>query len=591
MKYDDGMGGINIPEVIALLRDTGNDTHRIEAKAAQDGLPKSIDETLSAFANMPEGGLILLGLRENQGLFDSVGVWDATAAQAGLAAKARKRIVPPMQLGAVDIVEFEGAQVVAAVVPPQASDLRPFRVGSNGAAFIRSGDGDYELSDNEIALLVNQRGQPVHERAAIDGADVEADLDPDLVQKYLAEELRNSPRLRAMSRDQQLIRTNVVDGDSGRPTLAAVYAMGIHPQQFLPTLTVKTHVAPPSGSSPRTRMINPREFNGPVPDLLEQSLEWVIDNSMSRVEFDDGHGRNIAELPPVAIREVLANALVHRDLSAPSQAMFVQAVKIPGGLVVSNPGGLWGVTESQLGSTSPRTRNPILYRMCSAITTTAGHRVVEARATGIPEIRRALAEADLPGPRFRDGVIRFQAELSNASLLSREDRAWLLDLPGGDSLTVAQRHALVAMKNGQTMTNSSYRAEFPMDSVDARRDLQQLVSYGLVVTEGERGGAGYRLSPTMAEPHSDELTREVPAHAHTAGTARGTVRLGAAQKEERVIAALSASSTPLSKADLQQRSGLTPGQLNPTLTQLRDGGRIRFTEPTRSKHQRYRLMD
>jgi ATP-dependent DNA helicase RecG len=588
-----GMSIIDVSQTIALLRDTGSDTHRIEAKAGKTAMPDTIDETLSAFANMPEGGLIILGLQENGGSFDPVGVWDAKEAQDGLAAKARNRIVPPMQLGAVDVVEFEDVQLVTAVVPPQASDHRPFRVGRNGPAYIRSGDGDYELSGQEILLLMGQRGQPTHELAVMEAADVDRDLDPDLIQQYLAEETRNSPRLQAMSREEQLIRTNVVDSASGRPTIAAVYALGVHPQQFLPTLTVKTHAVPPEGAADRTRMINPREFNGPVPDLLEQALAWVMDNSVSRVDFEEGRGRNVPEFPPVAIREVLANALVHRDLSVPARSMFVQAVKIPGGLVVTNPGGLWGVTESQLGTTSPRTRNPVLYRMCSAITTTAGHRVIEARATGIPEIRRALAEADLPGPRFTDRVISFHAKLSNASLLSKEDREWLLGLPGGSSLTVAQRHALVAMRNDETVTNRSYRAEFPMDSVDARRELQQLVSFGLAVAEGGRGGAVYRLASSVGQGALPGETVKLPTHRpaamHASSDSRPP-RLSGVEKTRRVIDILQASSRPLSRVEIRQGSGLTAGQLNPTLTELREQGVVEFTEPAQSRHQRYRLV-
>lgn len=77
-----------------------------------------------------------------------------------------------------------------------------FRVSRNGPAYLRSGNGDYELSDNEIQPLINQRGQPVHERSPVKGADLDRDLDADLVQQYLSEEVRNNPRLRALAREQ-----------------------------------------------------------------------------------------------------------------------------------------------------------------------------------------------------------------------------------------------------------------------------------------------------------------------------------------------------------------------------------------------------
>lgn len=60
------MQPVNIPETVARLRESGNDTFNVEVKAAASAMPKDIDETLSAFANMPEGGLILLGLSEGR---------------------------------------------------------------------------------------------------------------------------------------------------------------------------------------------------------------------------------------------------------------------------------------------------------------------------------------------------------------------------------------------------------------------------------------------------------------------------------------------------------------------------------------------
>lgn len=143
------MSIIDIPELIALLRDTQNNTWNVEAKEASHQMPESIDETLCAFANMPDGGTLILGVAENDGAFDVTGVWDPKAAQSALASKARERITPPLQLGAVEATIVEGKPVVAAVVPPQPSEHRPFRVGKFGKAYIRSGDGDYYLSPQE----------------------------------------------------------------------------------------------------------------------------------------------------------------------------------------------------------------------------------------------------------------------------------------------------------------------------------------------------------------------------------------------------------------------------------------------------------
>lgn len=54
----------DLREMIAELRSAGGDCADIEVKSAAGGLPQSLTSTLSALANLPGGGTIILGLDE-----------------------------------------------------------------------------------------------------------------------------------------------------------------------------------------------------------------------------------------------------------------------------------------------------------------------------------------------------------------------------------------------------------------------------------------------------------------------------------------------------------------------------------------------
>jgi ATP-dependent DNA helicase RecG len=85
-------------------------------------------------------------------------------------------------------------------------------------------------------------------------------------------------------------------------------------------------------------------------------------------------------------------------------------------LVVSNPGGLYGITVDRLGRDAVTSaRNARLVAISQHVRTPDGGRVIEALATGLPVVTRALADAGLPRPHFIDAGIRFTVILHRAS--------------------------------------------------------------------------------------------------------------------------------------------------------------------------------
>ena len=55
-------------------------------------------ETLCAFANMPDGGTIILGVDEGNGRFEVTGLTDLAAIESGIISQARQAVAPSPQL-------------------------------------------------------------------------------------------------------------------------------------------------------------------------------------------------------------------------------------------------------------------------------------------------------------------------------------------------------------------------------------------------------------------------------------------------------------------------------------------------------------
>ena len=588
---------VNVEELAALvvdLRQEGSDTAEVEVKRAARDFPENVLPTVSAFANTPGGGTIIFGLDESAG-FAAVGVYDPAACKATLATKARQALRPPVTFDVWDL-QFEHTPILVVKIHEQPAHGKPCRVISSGKAYLRAYDGDYELSQVEEQAFVANRSTPVFDQQPVP-ATATTDLHPDLLTAYLASCRASSTALAALPDDEILYRTGVTTGTDRELSLAGLLALGIYPQQHVPNCVIQASVAPRAGDPTGTRAADARRFDGPIPLMLDEALRWVQRNTRTRVRFGiDGQARDEPEFPLEAVRELLSNALIHRDLGpyALTQAITLRLDERQ--LILSNPGGLWGITVDRLGKTGVTSaRNGHLLRICQNVRSKEGNRVVEALASGIPAVLASLRNAGMLPPRFHDQGISFTVAVPNHALLAADDLEWLASLPAAATLSDRQRHALVAMRHGHTWTNQTFRETFPMDSRDARTELAGLVDAGVATAEGERGGRVYRLADPLPGAEQEALQTAAapplpgtePASAATTapgpdlGAAVGPTRRNWQAIQDQLQAGGKTAT------ELVTATGLTARQVQYALQQMRAAGLVTLVGNPGAHESRY----
>lgn len=574
--------------IIGDLRARGGDKTSIEVKSARGGLPDLAD-TLCAFANMPNGGAIVLGLDESQG-FDAVGLADLAVLEGGIANRARQGVTPPVNV-TFQSFDIAGRDVLVAHVAPLPLQDRPARHG--GQAYLRASDGDYTMSPQELAqleLLKTQafrRTEPDKESVPDTSID---DLDPDLLAAYIKATRNSSRRLRDLPEDLVLRYTGVTATD-GTLTLAGLYAMGRYPQAHVPQLGITAAVQLPPGGGVRTRDL--RHMTGPIPDLLEDAMAWVLRNTRSAMGYDSrGHGIDIPEIPLQAVREIVANALVHRNLDSITQTRSIEIRLTDDRLVISSPGGLWGVSRDELGQPGAKNAvNPMLYGVCKNLRMPDGSRVIEAEGGGIREAIFALRDSGLRTPVFTDRGIGFTVTLLRHTLLSDADLHWLRTIPAARGLSSEQRSILASLHRGEVWSNARVRDEFrPIDSREATRLLTQLVDVGVAVADGQRGGTTYLLAPALAGNHPVEpLPTEVNApilNRRAAATERKAPP-PRTRNGQTILDALAGG--PASIEQLREATFLTIGQLRYSLRLLIADGDVVMNGSQGVHHTTYSL--
>jgi ATP-dependent DNA helicase RecG len=482
---------MDLTDLIKNLRRRGTDLPSVEVKSAAGGFPESAIETMCAFANVPGGGLIILGLDERSG-FTPVGLTSAHVLVAGLASRARTAFEPPIHVD-VDIERFEESDLVVARVREIPTTAKPCIVKRTGKAYLRFSDGDYSLSQLEIDGFVANRSRPQFDEPTVLGATL-TDLDRERVDDFIATARRADRRLAAIGDDLELLRRTGVTSADGVPSVAGLLALGEYPQQFLPHCNLRAAVLP-DDAAPGTRALDNSTFTGPIAAILDDVVEWVARNSRRRlVETSNGHVAEHLDPPPVAVRELVANALVHRDLAEWASSRAVELRMTPSTFHLSNPGGLYGITADRLG-THPLTsaRNRRLVEICKYVRTNDGN-VVEAMASGIPAAIAALRGAGMAEPQFFDQALMFTVSLD------RSDTARSLptiELTPSVQMTLGERQLLDVLD--EPMQVDSLAAKLGISRNAAHKRLATLRGKGLVVING--GNGALSTYERVSSPH------------------------------------------------------------------------------------------
>jgi len=161
--------------------------------------------------------------------------------------------------------------------------------------------------------------------------------------------------------------------------------------------------------------------------------------------------------------------------------------------VVTNPGGLYGITVDRLGKEAVTSaRNMWLVNICQYLRSPeSGGRIIEALATGIPTIANSLAEAGLPPACYTDAGIRFTAVVKPGRYADP-----LQQVRGGGHakrLTDTQQRIAAILASGPRSV-AELQPSLGLSASGIRKALAEMRQVGSIEQIGGRGKATlYRL--------------------------------------------------------------------------------------------------
>lgn len=453
-----------------------------EREPLSDG---ALVEAVVCLANRPDGeaGWILVGVEDDGRITGARHRHGSRTDPHRVHALVANRTRPSLSVR-VEILELDGREVLAVEVPATRSPVST----SDGRYLRRAIGGDgrpacLPMHFHEMQSLQGDRGQLDYSALPVAGSRWE-DLDPlefERFRRFVRESQGRGDAALVELPDIELAKA--LGAVEAERAVSAVRVVGLllfgredTLRRFLPVHEVAFQLL--SGLAVRVNDF----FRWPLLRVFDE-LDGRFRAQIHETELMAGMVRvGVPDYPLRALREALANALIHRDYTRLG-AVHVQWHDDR--IEISNPGGFpSGVTLDNLLVVSPHPRNPLLADAFKR----AG--VVERTARGIDTmfidfLRAGLAVPDYQRSTASDVVAVLRGgrpDLAWVRLLVEEERRAPL-------LSLQELLVLRAATEDDVVTARSVRPTLQSDPKEATATLMRLVARGLL----ERGADGERI--------------------------------------------------------------------------------------------------
>lgn len=345
-------------------------------------------KTVVAFAN-GNGGKIVFGVKDNR---EIVGVENEFEVMDGIinaiSDSCYPKIVPDISLHTLEnktviLVEIEGGK------------KKPYYLKSKGmqkGTYIRSGattriiEEDYVLKELVLEGENKYFDQQVCHGESVSDEEIEKFCE--WLEKLARKNSENDTEIRKVTRNT-LLSWKVLEEKNGRifPTNAYILLSGKENWE----VSRKIQCGVFKGET-RSIFVDKKEFEGSIIMQLEKAYQYVLEKINLGSDIVGIYRVDKYEIPPKSIREVIANAVIHRSYLEPND---IQVALYDNRLEITSPGMLLsGVNVKRMKEGYSKLRNRAIASVFAYVN------IIEKWGSGIPRIMDEIREYGLQEPEF-----------------------------------------------------------------------------------------------------------------------------------------------------------------------------------------------
>lgn len=342
----------------------------------------SLIPTIIAFANT-SGGRIIIGINDKTRYI--TGIQDPHQNSENIINQIHDAIEPKI-LPNIEVIPYRNTYVISIEIYP--SPLKPHYIKSKGkekSTYIRIGSTTRLADDALLSVIERSKKIKSYDEELYYAANCE-DIDFASVSQFFAHQKT------LLKNDFISLGILSKEGKELIPTTAGILLFGKNRLELFPDAYIQIGVF---GDTTRDKILNSQKITSFFPQAIEEALSFIKRHVRVELKIEDIRHQEFWEIPKIALREAIINAVVHTDYSLKGSpirlAIFDDRIEIENSALL-----LSGLTFEDLKNGISKIRNPIIARIFNELG------LIEQWGSGINRMINICKEAGLKEPKFEE---------------------------------------------------------------------------------------------------------------------------------------------------------------------------------------------
>lgn len=399
---------------------------------------------ISAFSNLAVGGHLVFGI-DDTGKVVGVKQTNIKTIISKIGSIARESVEPKVSIDHT-VINFQEKPLL--FIHIEESSDKPVHIRGKGIeeSYIRSGAATHKMSKHEIGwCLINSKVPSFEGQEAAKFSSLN-ELLGTLDFRHFFDLLETPSPQNKNAISEKLDEYQMIKSENLIVNNLAVLLIAKHMPHFPSHERRGVRIISYKGTS-RLEAIKDKVFNAGYALTFEQILGYVYQSLPTNEIIQDAFRKEVSIYPLVAIREILANAIIHQDFCI--ETMNPKIEIFSDRMEISNPGTLVAKTsiDRLIGSTNPR--NELFARTMFKI------RICEDRGSGLVRALTAIELYGLPPLKFEEAQNSFKVIIYAPQSYQEMNKS--------ERVEACFQHCILKYLSNDKMTNATLRKRLGID--------------------------------------------------------------------------------------------------------------------------------